>query len=1030
MGTANFLTAAIEAASKPSLFILSDCEERYLLSSPMVGMSLLVGTCIAYCVINGAVVYFTPTVSHFGELERQACFVAAVMQLAAIMLELFTRQRLSKKTAWTQKAVFLVKLLSTLTNLALYQFPTPMVVDPVSLRPNSMLRWAEWTVLAFTMTFVVESIDSTSLYTPLTTATSQSVSTICGLFLPYCAPGFWWHFNCWLSFILYFYIFWRLYVKELQLRDYRRQLPSRSYALRKAELGLGLLRQCVCTWSIFVTIWTVDLLVRRFCGFKPETDWAFICDCVVDVIAKMLYSSVIQEKSDAEPILFGQERMQVIDDRMQVVWNDVSDVLIVSQAHNDATLLSFASPSIRSLLGAKHSEEWVVGVVHPRVHRCASATQLSLPCSSGSSSSSQLSMRAAECTHLPCTTLEEVVCYAWEHERFTCSLPSTRSDSDWRVCEVSGSCSEQGCVVVMRDITDRIKRQEAEREVLSQDVARQKDEEANSFTRHEVKNSVLAAITHCDRICEVHREAVHDGAIIDPAYEKSFSTMLKNMRSGLQQTLESVLSHAMAREVIHGLYVVSCEPVRIDEALQISQTAEAESRFPVRRSPPELPVVDIDPRLLLHIYRNAVSNACRYGKKGGLVTTEIDFKDDTLTLRVINLPGAGHEKLMAMRDASVVFNKGTRFHYDDVPAATARTSTGDGAWIMRKCAECMRGTCSIDFTPTRTVFELKCPATARLDESLLEDAHLGQEVWGFGVDDCEFQRFVLNNLFASVGVREEQIYISGEEASDLEYLADNLICFMRKLPPDAVVLAIIDENLDLPQPCQATVSGSYAVKLARERMPEDLERRLLAFVRSANDSANDQQLYAQRAHGFLRKEHGKATHASILRACACRFGTQCLRRAEAVAEQQSADVEQAEEHVVAMTELDKVMATLETWQSMSWNEVWRKLHRMKGIVTSAPVGGAVCNHMICEIESLRCLDALPSNFSLIWANLKALHETYKRLSIETAIDIVSPDKTPVKLCYSDDEATYEREDLTEEEDVTDEETTEEEKKTQ
>ena len=47
----------------------------------------------------------------------------------------------------------------------------------------------------------------------------------------------------------------------------------------------------------------------------------------------------------------------------------------------------------------------------------------------------------------------------------------------------------------------------------------------------------------------------------------------------------------------------------------------------------------------MHIYRNAISNAIKYGKKHGTVTTEVVLTEDTLTLRIINLPGEGHEKV-------------------------------------------------------------------------------------------------------------------------------------------------------------------------------------------------------------------------------------------------------------------------------------------------------------------------------------------------------------------------------------------------
>ena len=38
-------------------------------------------------------------------------------------------------------------------------------------------------------------------------------------------------------------------------------------------------------------------------------------------------------------------------------------------------------------------------------------------------------------------------------------------------------------------------------------------------------------------------------------------------------------------------------------------------------------------------------------------------------------------------------------------------SSGDGAWVMRKCALTLGGECFIDFQPERTIFALRCPAT-------------------------------------------------------------------------------------------------------------------------------------------------------------------------------------------------------------------------------------------------------------------------------------------------------------------------------
>merc|ERR1712176_248670 len=55
-------------------------------------------------------------------------------------------------------------------------------------------------------------------------------------------------------------------------------------------------------------------------------------------------------------------------------------------------------------------------------------------------------------------------------------------------------------VIVVRDISERFRLFEAEKKVISETTARQKDAEANRFTRHEVKNGLLAAIGLCDSL--------------------------------------------------------------------------------------------------------------------------------------------------------------------------------------------------------------------------------------------------------------------------------------------------------------------------------------------------------------------------------------------------------------------------------------------------------------------------------------------------------------------------------------------------
>ena len=62
-------------------------------------------------------------------------------------------------------------------------------------------------------------------------------------------------------------------------------------------------------------------------------------------------------------------------------------------------------------------------------------------------------------------------------------------------CEAKISkVDDSSCLVVVRDISERFERFEMEKQLVAEITARKKDTEANRFTRHEVKNSILACI--------------------------------------------------------------------------------------------------------------------------------------------------------------------------------------------------------------------------------------------------------------------------------------------------------------------------------------------------------------------------------------------------------------------------------------------------------------------------------------------------------------------------------------------------------
>ena len=1098
-----------------------------LMTRPGTATILILCTVGAFNTLTLATMQWVPMAPcnfRLSGIERQVTLVAATIHTASLLLDFFSKQQLGGAPG-LRHSINCVKGIAATTNFLLLAMDTPFVVDPMTGRPNCMLRWAEWTVLSFTMTFIVEAVDATSVRLPLLSAGSQSLSTFLGMLLPLC-PLALWKSALALSFALYFVIFWRLAAIEAALRDARRTLPPHSVERRRAELSAALMRQCVATWTALVVVWCADVIGRLLVG-DPSTDWAYVADCAIDVVAKTLYATAIQEQFDAEPIRHEQQRHRILEERQRILWNEASDVLIVSQRwllpsvppaqlgvvegggsdgggglrrrrssnthvpHSSGeafTVVTVASPSVRTLLGRHEADAWIKGRVHqlevvdtlPTVQRVSSESDLfSLQASRkrgspeverrGSPeverrgnpeverrgnpeverrgahdgtvfkprSSADAKGRGAHDAHagaFHCEQLEDLLALAWAHSgarssgarSFTCVLAPTTpcrddamdeakraSDDDrrqpqkeegqhqeehrhqQRLCEVTYSSNDDeapggtaGLVIIVREVTDRVMREEAERAALYERAAREKDEEANCFTQHEVKNSLLAALATCEALHSAHTYAVMDGAL-EERFVEPIRDRLTELSAGLNHTLDTCLSRSIASDVVYGVHEARPVPIKLDhELLQSWGQGGDSSRFPVTTSPAALPIVYTDPRLLRHIYRNAITNAVKYGKRNGLVATEVEQHEEWLVLRVINEPGDRHAELRRLQPSSI-FEKGTRFHPDH---PTVVSSKGDGAWIMQRCAECLQGSCTIAFEPHRTVFELRCEAHVRHekamldDESILDYSKLAEGVWAIGIDDCDLQRMVLEHIFARVGVPAMRTQVWGAEVEHMERLTEKLVELVEGLPAGDRLLAIVDENLDLPAPCSTTISGSASLQQARERLGAASEAKLICLVRSANDSPDDVRLYMERAHGFLPKVPVEPDYRAVLRTWVRRFGKDSLTTSRPAYEGGAASEVLTTPHLTraaADAELRKVIRLIQdNLASMTWSEMCRWLHHIKGVAVTvmaadsssdAPTSAeAIIAEIIAEIESLHPLTERPSNFVGRWALLSEM----------------------------------------------------------
>ena len=370
----------------------------------------------------------------------------------------------------------------------------------------------------------------------------------------------------------------------------------------------------------------------------------------------------------------------------------------------------------------------------------------------------------------------------------------------------------------------------------------------------------------------------------------NLDSYIVDLDSTLRDVLEVILDNAMTREVIFEGYVPRRESVDLPLLFQTTRRARnstsqgskgdgqnsTERQFILETTPKPFPDLILDPQLIKSIYQHAISNACKFGKqKDGHVKTILNYDQDRqwFRLEVFNLPGYAHNELLKLSQAEVdcVFSEGTQLQVnqcletEEGKLASARSS-GDGAWIMQKGAQCLGGKCGIRFTPEGTTFTLECPAVvceewqerqqavAGVAEGAKGAFALPENVWAIAVEDSAMQRKLLERFLKKAGIAGERFMALGKSNEEIYNFTDTVKEKMLEHPNDKFLL-IIDENLDIIEggAVTKTVSGSFSIQKFRESLEPSIESRMLALIRSANDSVREVELYQTRGHGFLLK---------------------------------------------------------------------------------------------------------------------------------------------------------------------------------
>ena len=366
-----------------------------------------------------------------------------------------------------------------------------------------------------------------------------------------------------------------------------------------------------------------------------------------------------------------------------------------------------------------------------------------------------------------------------------------------------------------------------------------------------------------------------------------------------------------------------------------------------------------------------------------------DKANSRFDLEVINVPGDGHDVLSKLSDDEVasIFEPGvqlsaTKLVFGNQAQVIRNESSGNGAWIMQKCAEALGGKCIIRFDPDRTVFHFSCPADSYEsdNESFASDDEefcLPENTWGVVIDDSSIQRKIMDRFLKMAGIPESRRLILGSDSSEVYGFCEYVVNLMKEYPDDKVLL-IADENLDIVDggATHQTVSGSLCVQKLRQQLDYGAERRLLALIRSANDSASDLELYKARAHGFLLKEpmrKGKVLDA-IKPYWTRRFLLRGSRSSSSFSQNLGDDSllygPSTDDIRGSLVLIDALLFTnADVSLASRWRAIREKLHALKGDLKTMKSKEAL-QKVEDRIDELINCSLVPENFIGLWDDIK------------------------------------------------------------
>ena len=519
-----------------------------------------------------------------------------------------------------------VQLVALASNYIMAFWPTPVLHDEISGLRFHLVRWAEWIPLAFLMAFLTINVDAPFRHvTPkvdFVFPTMMALSTAAGMLFPLCPDEYtWWAVMCtsWSLFSMIYVVTYQRGVDYLELKGEIRAgaLKSKANAQQAERLDLTKSSFSLCvaisvTWTMLALIFTflsVVTKVARKDSWISNPSIPVALTCTFEVMSKVWYLGALFEAYGKvfDEQVRGHRRLEELRSFMSAVWASSSDVIVFCSKQNDIVSARI-SPSFFSILGntadalgleTSNDASLVLEIDQSQDLFSVVAMDLDRPVTGSDLSSVSLDLNSrsyriskADDVNVPEVNLARMAKLAIDAVTLAPALldritPATFVAQGGRKgqpisemsCEVNISLLEgRSCVLTLRDISERLHRFQVEKKLVKEVTSRKKDEEANRFTRHEVKNALLAAMGILDHLKElmqrsnvlpkrntdeksmfllsdnapmVFMDMGADDDTISPQ-TKEVEEAFNELDTTLKDVMDTILDEAMAREVSIG----------------------------------------------------------------------------------------------------------------------------------------------------------------------------------------------------------------------------------------------------------------------------------------------------------------------------------------------------------------------------------------------------------------------------------------------------------------------------------------------